>query len=146
MWAPCSLELNDQIADAILLCEDKGQTEAVIELTRHDCIAIDSLVRADMKDASGRLVGRELLLKIVSSPPAPRIWRRSRDNRAGTAGMVSGVESRAQRGRAMSAPVVTPVHAPVISPDVMPWPDRYTDPERICPEQKRSMPDPSIEP
>ena len=62
-WAPCSIELNDQIADAILLCEDKGQTEAVIELTRHDCIAIDSLVRADMKDASGRLVGKELLLK-----------------------------------------------------------------------------------
>ena len=46
----------------------------------------------------------------------------------------------------MSAPVVTPVHAPVINPLTEPWPDRFTDPERICPEQKRSMPDPSIEP
>jgi hypothetical protein len=31
-------------------------------------------------------------------------------------------------------------------PDTMPWTERYTDPERICPQQRRETSSPDIEP
>jgi hypothetical protein len=42
----------------------------------------------------------------------------------------------------------TPVEAPVITPapDVTPWPERFTDPARICPQQKREMTSPDVAP
>lgn len=46
----------------------------------------------------------------------------------------------------MPAPTTTPVITPTISPDAAPWPERYTDPARICPQQRREGASPDVEP
>jgi len=45
-----------------------------------------------------------------------------------------------------TAPTRNPVEVPRIDPEVAPWPQRYTDPIHICPQQKREMTSPDIEP
>jgi hypothetical protein len=68
-WAfpPASVELNDQIADAILLCETQKQPEAALRLSRGDLLALDYTVPADAKDVAGRPIGREILLKTFAA-------------------------------------------------------------------------------
>ena len=46
----------------------------------------------------------------------------------------------------MPAPTTTPVITPTTSPETTPWPDRYTDPARICPQQRREGASPDVEP
>lgn len=49
----------------------------------------------------------------------------------------------------MPAPATTPVTTPVVpttSPSIEPWPQRYTDPARICPQQRREGASPDVEP
>jgi hypothetical protein len=46
----------------------------------------------------------------------------------------------------MPAPTTTPVVTPTISPGSTPWPERYTDPTRICPQQRREGASPDVEP
>jgi len=46
----------------------------------------------------------------------------------------------------MPAPTTTPTISPTISPSVSPWPERYTDPARICPQQRREGASPDVEP
>jgi len=62
-FPPVSLDLNSQIADAILLCEDQGQDEAALTLTMGDCYLIDAVVDQNAKDANGRPIGKPVLLK-----------------------------------------------------------------------------------
>lgn len=62
-WPPYSLELNDAIAEAILLCEDEKQLEAHVVLSKGDCLAIDHFVRDTMKSAAGTPIGKNILLK-----------------------------------------------------------------------------------
>lgn len=62
-WPITSIPLNDAIADAILLCEDQGQPEAVIILSKGDCYLIDALVPQDAKSPMGVLLGKPILLK-----------------------------------------------------------------------------------
>lgn len=62
-FPPASLELNDQIAEAILLCEEHGQQEASLLLTRGDCLVIDAVVPQDAKSVSGVRIGQTVLLK-----------------------------------------------------------------------------------
>ena len=46
----------------------------------------------------------------------------------------------------MPTPVVTPTQTPTISPSESPWPERFTDPARICPQQRREGASPDVEP
>ncbi len=43
-------------------------------------------------------------------------------------------------------PIVTPIVTPTTSPSRSPWPERYTDPARICPQQRREGASPDVEP
>lgn len=46
----------------------------------------------------------------------------------------------------MPAPTTTPTTTPVTNPSIEPWPHRYTDPARICPQQRREGASPDVEP
>jgi hypothetical protein len=46
----------------------------------------------------------------------------------------------------MPAPTTTPTTTPTVSPTIEPWPQRYTDPARICPQQRREGASPDVEP
>lgn len=46
----------------------------------------------------------------------------------------------------MPAPTTTPVITPTVSPTVQPWRETYTDPARICPQQRREGASPDVEP
>ncbi len=46
----------------------------------------------------------------------------------------------------MPAPTTTPVTTPTTNPNESPWPERYTDPARICPQQRREGASPDVEP
>jgi hypothetical protein len=47
----------------------------------------------------------------------------------------------------MPSPTVAPPSTtPTVNPNVEPWPQRYTDPARICPQQRREGASPDVEP
>jgi hypothetical protein len=46
----------------------------------------------------------------------------------------------------MPAPTTTPVTTPTTNPGEAPWPERYTDPGKICPQQRREGASPDVEP
>lgn len=46
----------------------------------------------------------------------------------------------------MPGTTTTPTVTPGISPSVTPWPERFTDPARICPQQRREGASPDVEP
>ena len=62
-FPPASLALNDEIADALVRCDDCGLTEAALLLTRADCLAIDHTVPQTAKSAAGVAVGKSTLMK-----------------------------------------------------------------------------------
>jgi hypothetical protein len=62
-FPPASIEFNDQIAAALLLCATYGLGEAALRLSWGDLLAIDYTVPPDAKDVNGRPIGRNLLLK-----------------------------------------------------------------------------------
>lgn len=43
-------------------------------------------------------------------------------------------------------PTQTPTTTPVITPTEQPWHERYTDPAKICPQQRREGASPDVEP
>jgi hypothetical protein len=71
-FPPASVELNDQIAAALLFCTEQNVSEAALRLTWGDLLAIDFAVPADAKDVNGRPIGRELLLKSYAARAALR--------------------------------------------------------------------------
>ena len=62
-FPPASLALNDQVADALLRCEEQGLTEAALLLTRADCLAMDFGVQQGAKSAAGVAIGKSVLMK-----------------------------------------------------------------------------------
>ncbi len=62
-FPPASLALNDQVADALLRCDEYGLSEAAILLTRGDCLAIDHCVPQGAKSTAGVAIGKSVLLK-----------------------------------------------------------------------------------
>ena len=72
-FPPASLELNDQIAEALLLCEENGLSEAALILSRGDCLVVDYCVPQTAKSPSGAAIGKSVLLKSFHA-------RRSIDN------------------------------------------------------------------
>lgn len=71
-FPPASLELNDQIATAILFCTEQSVQEAALQLSWGDLLAIDFTVPPDAKDVNGRPIGREALLKSFAARAALR--------------------------------------------------------------------------
>ena len=69
---PASAELNDQIAESILRCEELGLGEAALLLAWDDCLAIDYCVPQAAKSASGMPVGKSVLLKSYRARKAIR--------------------------------------------------------------------------
>ncbi len=66
-FPPASLELNDQVAEAILLCEEHELGEAVLLLTRGDCLVIDAVIPQDAKSVNGTRLGQTILLKTFAA-------------------------------------------------------------------------------
>ena len=62
-YPPASVELNDQIADALVLCEENKLDDAALLLTRGDCLVIDFCVPQTAKSAAGVPIGKNVLLK-----------------------------------------------------------------------------------
>jgi len=60
---PGNPELNDQVAESILRCEELGLSEAALVLTWDDCLAIDYCVPQAAKSVSGQPIGKSVLLK-----------------------------------------------------------------------------------
>ncbi len=60
---PVSAALNDQVAEALVRCEETGLAEAAILLTRLDCLAIDFNVSQSAKSAAGVPIGKAVLMK-----------------------------------------------------------------------------------
>ncbi|MCC6382814.1 MAG: hypothetical protein IT304_09905 [Dehalococcoidia bacterium] len=46
----------------------------------------------------------------------------------------------------MPATTVTPTITPTTDPSITPWPERFTDPARICPQQRREGASPDVAP
>lgn len=62
-YPPANVDLNDQIAAAILRCEEYNIGVTTLDLSRGDCLVIDFNVNQDAKDREGNEIGKELLLK-----------------------------------------------------------------------------------
>ena len=62
-WPGYSLELNDDIAAAIVFCVDEEQEFAQLMLSRGDCLVIDCCVNNAAKDSQGNPAGKMILLK-----------------------------------------------------------------------------------
>lgn len=83
-FPPADRDLSNKIAHALLFCEDGGQPDAALELCLGDTYVLDYNVPQDAKDASGKALGRAVLLKayrvrveieegrgLLDEPPAP---------------------------------------------------------------------------
>jgi hypothetical protein len=66
-YPPVSLDLNDDIAAAILFCVENNEPEAALLLSRGDCLVLDYLIPQDAKSPDGKLIGKPLLLKTFSA-------------------------------------------------------------------------------
>ena len=60
---PVSASLNDQVAEALVRCDETGLGEAAILVTRGDCLAIDFNVSQAAKSAAGVPIGKAVLMK-----------------------------------------------------------------------------------
>lgn len=76
-FPPASLELNDQVADALVLCEEHKLGEAALILSRGDCLVIDYCTPQSARSVAGVPIGRNVLLKsfiarrAIEDGPAP---------------------------------------------------------------------------
>lgn len=66
-FPPASLDLNDQIAGAILACVERNEPEGPLLLSRGDTLLLDYCVPAGAKDAKGQLLGKTVLLKTFAA-------------------------------------------------------------------------------
>ena len=62
-FPPASVDLNDQIAQAIVFCEENQCSEAALILSRGDCLLIDYCVPQGAKSVSGVAIGKQVLMK-----------------------------------------------------------------------------------
>lgn len=62
-FPPASVDLNDQIAEAIVLCDENGLNEAALLLARGDTLVIDYCVPQSAKSIAGVGIGKSILLK-----------------------------------------------------------------------------------
>lgn len=69
---PAGPELNDQIVESILRCEELSLCEAALVLSWDDCLAIDYCVPQAAKSASGMPIGKSVLIKSYRARKAIR--------------------------------------------------------------------------
>lgn len=62
-WPAFSLDLNDAIAEALVFCDDNAEQMATLQLSKGDCYLVDYCVPNNVKDANGRLIGKQILMK-----------------------------------------------------------------------------------
>ncbi len=62
-FPPASVDLNDQIAQALVLCDENNLGEAALLLTRGDCLVIDYCVPQGAKSVAGVAIGKSVLMK-----------------------------------------------------------------------------------
>jgi hypothetical protein len=62
-YAPASLDLNDQIAESLVRCEELDIDEAALILSMADVLVIDYCVPQSAKSASGVAIGKSILMK-----------------------------------------------------------------------------------
>lgn len=62
-FPPASLDLNDQIARALVFCDENDCSEAALILSRGDCLVIDYCVPQGAKSAAGVPIGKHVLMK-----------------------------------------------------------------------------------
>jgi hypothetical protein len=62
-FPPASVDLNDQIAEALVLCDENSLGEAALLLTRGDTLVIDYCVPQGAKSVAGVAIGKSVLLK-----------------------------------------------------------------------------------
>lgn len=62
-FPPANLDLNDQIAESLLRCEELGIDEAALLLTMEQALVIDYCVPQSAKSTSGTPIGKNILLK-----------------------------------------------------------------------------------
>ncbi len=62
-FPPASLDLNDQIAECLLRCQEYSLSESALLLSRGDCLVIDYCVPQTAKSPAGVPVGKNILLK-----------------------------------------------------------------------------------
>ena len=60
---PASLALNDQLAEAILMCVEDEISEVALVLSRSDCLVLDATVPQNAKNAAGSPIGKSILVK-----------------------------------------------------------------------------------
>lgn len=60
---PASIELNEQICESLLRCDELGLCEAALVLTYEDCLVIDFCVPQTAKSPSGAPIGKAVLMK-----------------------------------------------------------------------------------
>ncbi len=90
-WPTVSTELNEQVALAIVACEDSGLGGYTLLLSRGDMLLLDHAVRRDMKTPEGAK-GKDMLLKLfrarrdlaigpVAEGPADESYRAALDRK-----------------------------------------------------------------
>lgn len=62
-----SLQLNEAIADALLVCEESKLDELTVLLSMRDCLLLDYVVDQAAKTPKGELLGKPILLKTFSA-------------------------------------------------------------------------------
>lgn len=62
-FPPASLELNEQVTDAIRFCAETGTEDAALLLSKGDCLLLDMVVPQDAKTTKGVLAGPSILLR-----------------------------------------------------------------------------------
>lgn len=62
-YPPASLDLNDQVAESLLRCEELAIDEAALILTMADALAIDFCVPQSAKSPSGVAIGKSIIMK-----------------------------------------------------------------------------------
>lgn len=66
-FPPASLDFNDQIAQALVFCDENGVGEAALILSRGDCLTLDYCVPQGAKSAAGVPIGKHILMKSFRS-------------------------------------------------------------------------------
>lgn len=64
-WPCYSLELNEDIAEALVFCEDEQPQprERALLLSRGDCLLLDAVIPQDAKSPGGVPLGKNILMK-----------------------------------------------------------------------------------
>lgn len=102
-YPPANLELNDSVADALLVCQEYDLKEITLLLDRAALLAIDYCVPQTAKSADGKLLGKNILIKsfrarrVLQEGEGPIATDPSRESRADIRSLLSEWEKLQER-------------------------------------------------